>query len=1078
MLTEKQLDYVKSIKSFSVELATENHTFEILGETNIELKIMDQMILVHFFVTRELRHPIILGYGWLSEQNAVLDTAQQIMYLGKRDRLRVPLKEHRDTREFIRPIRIDQVNNDVPPEYHNEFLNILNTFNKVFQPGTALPQTTTISHKIRLSDETPFRLPMYRYSEEKKNAFRCQVKEMRAANIIEPCDDEYISPIVMHTKKDGTYRFCPDLRRLNSVTIDAPHPMPIIHEELKEIGGATIFTTLDMESGYWQIPLSPESKKYTAFSTPEGGTYHFRVMPYGVKNASTTYQALMTQEVLTGLINKICKVYIDDIIIYSKNIHEHFQHLKIVLERLQIHGLTCSIKKCHFGKTEIKYLGYMIGQGENRPLPEHLHVIAEAAIPKNKKELMQFLGTCNWVREYIQNFSTIVAPLTELLKKNQRWKWNDTAQQAFQKLKEIGKEPLQLSRPDPNLTYVLQTDASAVGMGAVLYQTTPNNEKRIISFASAKFTPTQNRYSSNERECLAVVWATKRYRPWLEGAPFLLKTDNQAITWLHRMKDTRSKLLRWALLLQEFSFRVEHCPGRLNQLPDALSRNPACEEIEGDLDDAEKMLPPGPYAEEPQLNLIEKIEDNVFEAVQKSQQEDEEIAEMVQIRKRLEETATNSAAEEAILENYLVNDDGFWKKSQRRDNHWVLVVPTAMVPRVLNEFHDNALAGHPGREETFRSIGDHFHWETIRKDVEEYVKSCRLCACCKPRRTKKRDTIRPRQPKEPWETIALDLMGPYPRTGKGMENLLVITDIFSKWVEAFPLRTATATKIIELIESQIFARWGYPKVILSDNGPQFRSQEWKRAGVKWDVELWTTPIYHPRANPTERKNQDIKIGLRLRLEDLPHRQWDKKIPEILFNLRNRKNSATGTSPSEALLGRTLRRPGEWRLPRPVDEPHIQRHRQIKEHQKQYWGKRSQPPASEPLRYTPGTAVYVKTHPLSNAAQGFHAGMAPLADGPHVIASVVGENVYIVEKEGRSIKVHGNQLIPTKKRDEKMTIETDEKNIETAIPPSNESVPRKKKHPGRPRVGTRSRVIVNSQMTQSRYNLRPRKRVVK
>ena len=218
----------------------------------------------------------------------------------------------------------------------------------------------------------------------------------------------------------------------------------------------------------------------------------------------------------------------------------------------------------------------------------------------------------------------------------------------------------------------------------------------------------------------------------------------------------------------------------------------------------------------------------------------------------------------------------------------------------------------------------------MRIDERDYVRSCRLYACCKPRERKYETHQRPRQPQDSWATIAVDLMGPYPRTRNGKENLLVVvTDLFSRWVEGFPLGSATAGKIVETLENNVFNRWEYLRSILSDNGPQFRSQQWNQAGRKWN----TTPIYHSRANPTERRNQEIKTGLRLCLQDTSHRHWDKKRPQILFNLRSRKNAATGLTPSQVLFGKTIKRPGEWKFDPPgTQERTSPRIDKVKQHQ--------------------------------------------------------------------------------------------------------------------------------------------------
>jgi hypothetical protein len=327
-------------------------------------------------------------------------------------------------------------------------------------------------------------------------------------------------------KKDGRPRFCVDYRRLNTITMDEAASLPIIQETLRDLGQAKVFTSLDLTSGYWQVPLSEESKQYTAFSTPDGGLYQFRVMPF---------QRLMCQEVLSGHLRKFAMVYLDDIIIYSQSHDEHLKHLRLVLERLQIHGLCCAPQKCHLGAKKINYLGHIVTDQGNYPQEHHLQQIQNAAPPKDRRSLRSFLGLCNWLRDYVPNFADLAYQLTDLLAQKKPYRWGTPEQEAFESVKGALSASLMLHRPDPNKTFVLQIDASGIGMAAALYQE-DGADRRVISYSSASFNPTERRYHSNEQECLAVVWAIRRYRPYLEDKQFTLRTDNKAWCGCSRRK--------------------------------------------------------------------------------------------------------------------------------------------------------------------------------------------------------------------------------------------------------------------------------------------------------------------------------------------------------------------------------------------------------------------------------------------------------------------------------------------------------------------------------------------------------------
>jgi hypothetical protein len=295
---------------------------------------------------------------------------------------------------------------------------------------------------------------------------------MLVSGVIEPSTSEYASPVVIVKKKDGQPRFCVDYHRLNAATRDEAAPLPIIQEMLRDLGQVKVFSSLDLKSGYWQVPLSDESKEYTAFTTPDGGLYQFRVMPFGRKGAPPTFQRLMSQEVLTGHFRNFTMVYLDDIIVYSTNHKEHIKHLQLLFERLQIHGLRCAPEKCHLGEREIVYLGHVVSTQGNQPQQLHLRQIQGAPTPKDRRSLRSFLDLCNWLRDYVPRFAAITYPVTNLLSAKKPWRWGPTEERAFRSVKKVLAQPLMLHRPNPKLPYVLQTDASGTGMAAAVPSST------------------------------------------------------------------------------------------------------------------------------------------------------------------------------------------------------------------------------------------------------------------------------------------------------------------------------------------------------------------------------------------------------------------------------------------------------------------------------------------------------------------------------------------------------------------------------------------------------------------------------
>lgn len=331
-------------------------------------------------------------------------------------------------------IETDEILSEVPSTYQAPAKKLLDEFAGTFNPQLG-DYTRTAEHNIKLTTTKPVRVQPYPYNNQKREIIRTQIQEMLLNGVIEPSNSPYNSPIVLVTKKNGQPRFCVDYRQLNAITEDEPLPFPIIHRCLKELGTAEIFSTLDLKNGYWQVPVGKDSKQYTSFMAPDGASYRFRVMPFGLKNAPSTFQRLMNQ-VLSGLINKVCIVYLDDIVIFSATWEDHLQGLRLVLERLQMHQLKCNLEKCQIGRKEITYLGHVVTAEGNKPFPETIHAIQAAAPPRNRKELRAFLGLCEWVSEFVPRFAELARALTDLLSTKSTFKWTTEAAQSFESVKE------------------------------------------------------------------------------------------------------------------------------------------------------------------------------------------------------------------------------------------------------------------------------------------------------------------------------------------------------------------------------------------------------------------------------------------------------------------------------------------------------------------------------------------------------------------------------------------------------------------------------------------------------------------
>ncbi|KAK7893383.1 hypothetical protein WMY93_022535 [Mugilogobius chulae] len=421
-------------------------------------------------------------------------------------------------------------------------------FQRVSKLFAANPgKTILVEHVIRLKDKGPVRQRSYRVPQHLVAELLKEVEEMQRLGVIEPSQSEWCSPVVIVVKKDGSLRICIDFRKLNAMSEFDAYPMPRIDELLEKIGRAKFITTLDLCKGYWQVPLEESSRPYTAFQTP-AGLFQFTVMPFGLHGAPATFQRLMDR-VLRGC-EDCSAAYLDDVVIFSDSWEQHLHHLERVLGQIQEAGLTLNPAKCQWAKEEAKYLGYRLGRGEVRPQVDKVEAIRNCPRPRTKKEVRSFLGLAGWYRRFVPQFSTIAVPLTALTAKDQRNPvvWTEDCEVAFQTLKTCLCSSPVLRSPDFSQRFLVQTDASAVGLGAVLAQGDPGEEQPVL-YLSRKLLPRETR-------------------------EFDLETDHRALTWMNSMKDHNSRLTRWYLSLQPFQFQIRHRAGRTNVVADYLSRLP------------------------------------------------------------------------------------------------------------------------------------------------------------------------------------------------------------------------------------------------------------------------------------------------------------------------------------------------------------------------------------------------------------------------------------------------------------------------------------------------------------------------
>jgi hypothetical protein len=431
-------------------------------------------------------------------------------------------------------------------------------------------RTDLIKHEIHTGDAPPKRIPARRQPAAMQELILGEVNKMLKRDVIVPSNSPWSSPIVLVKKKDGMARFCVDYCLLNDVTTKDAYPLPNIEDTFDALSGASYFCALDLASGYWQVEMDEDSQRKTAFST-RYGLYEFRVMPFGLCNAPATFERLM-ETVLRGNVWQRCLVYLDDIIVYGKDFPSTLANLDTILTALEKANLRLKPSKCEFFKKALKFLGFIItGQGVSCD-PDKIKAVEDWPTPTNLRKLRSFLGFCNYLRRFVPNYSVITVPLVALTHSAIKWEWGSEQEGAFRELKTVLTQAPMLAHPLPGAQFILDTDASAMGIGGVLSQNHPDGTERVIAYASQTLSKTERNYCTTKRELLAVVRMLKKFRHYLWGREFRLRTDHASLTWLLNFKDPDGMLQRWLTRMSEYHIAIEHRPGIKHCNADGMSR--------------------------------------------------------------------------------------------------------------------------------------------------------------------------------------------------------------------------------------------------------------------------------------------------------------------------------------------------------------------------------------------------------------------------------------------------------------------------------------------------------------------------
>ena len=927
-------------------------------------------------------------------------------------------------------------------DQEEQLAQLLRRYADVFSTGEGdVGLTKLVEHSIPTAPGTrPIRQPPHRLGPEKEAEAEKQVQELLQKGMIEPASGAWSSPVVLVKKKDQSWRFCVDYRRLNAATQQDAYPLPRIDESLEALAGSRYFTTLDLLSGYWQVPLDTDAQEKSAFIT-RSGLWKWKVLPFGLTSAPATFQRLMEQ-VLRGLHWKTALLYLDDVIVIAPDFQTHIDRLAEVLQRLQQAGLKLKPKKCELLQTEVKYLGHLVSSDGIATDPEKVEAIREWPRPTCVRDLQAFLGTAGYYRQYLPDFATVARPLHHLTSKGVEWRWTEEAQVAFDELRQRLIGAPVLGYPDPSLQYILDTDASDVGVGAVLSQIQEGRE-RVVAYYSKTLSPAERNYCVTRRELVAVIKAMKHFRPYLYGQKFRLRTDHASLMWLCRRQEPSHQIARWLELLSEFNYTVEHRKGSHHGNADGLSRRGCfnckqCERIEQrDGGPSHQQLSteagPSPSSSKAEpLNWEFPASPEPIEEVARVEQPPSP-AELAKLQKEgsgpvalmYRATETGKELEPETLDlggrelkqlhqrrhSLRINEEGVlqMRVCPQGIARWCTVCPPGLRRTMVWQTHDMA---HSGAGRTLSRLQLAWYWPGMTTEVRQVVRTCEVCQAAKSGGTHPAGSRQRLFAGRPWQKVAVDLVGPMPETSRGNKWILVLMDHFTRWQDAIPLTDATAPVVASTLDERVFCYMGLPEQLHTDQGAQFESQLLAELCHLWRVTKTRTTPYHPQANGmVERNNRLLGDSLRAMLLDRSQEDWDLVLPQIMRAFRGTPHTATGETPNLLMLGRELRLPDQLLYTSPPTEPATRHqyvldmkerlevaHSTLQERQIQV----RQDDGEEPPLFAPEDLVWLEN---KRRRKGENPKLQPKFVDPYRIIKVCGKHTYKVERLGQTSIQH-------------------------------------------------------------------------
>ena len=823
------------------------------------------------------------------------------------------------------------------------------------EPDGQLGYTNLVTYSIDTQGATPIRCRYRPPGHAMRKVVDENLDKMLEMGVIEPTVSPWCSPTVLVRKKDGSIRFCVDLRRVNAVTRKDAYPLPNIGDCLGSLAGSEWFCTLDLAAGYWQVAMSPQDVEKTAFPTHRG-QFAFWRMPFGLTNAPATFMRLM-ELALRGLEWERCLVYLDDVIVFGQDFSTCLQNLSQVLSRFQEAGLKLKPSKCDLFQKEVAFLGHRVSVEGVRCDPAKLEAVSKWPRPETCAEVRSFLGLANYYKRFVPKFSEVALPLVNLTCKSVVFSWNESCEESFVKLKELLTTAPTLAYPlqSPEAHFILDTDASEYALGAVLSQV-HEGEERVLAYASKALTHSQRNYCTTYRELLAIVEFVPHFKHYLLGRKFVIRTDHSSLRWFLNFKNAEGLVGRWHAILANYEYDLVHRAGTDHGNADALSRHPTvlrkrrcgtntCTDCQGATATPIRVCsvltsPDGgsyqyvhwhPRRTEQSPETDEEHDDFMFpsfvrpvmdansnwlpswstQELRKLQQDEATIAAMYAWVERQRRPNRQELAMHGPLARNL---NGMWPtivikegllyrrwESPGRGERFQLIAPSAIQSEIFRQLHTVRQGGHFGLRHTVAVVRDRFFWPGVRADVERCCRECEVCQQSKSR-PKRRGLLQQEPVGGRFERVAIDIMGELPLMENGNRYMLVLSDYFTKWTQAFPIPNQTAATVADTLVTHCFSLLGISRWIHSDQGSNFESALFQELCKLLDIHKTRTLAYHPQSDgQVERFNHTCKQMLKAFVNE-NMTDWDDHLPLLLMAYRASPHESTGLSPNLMMFG--------------------------------------------------------------------------------------------------------------------------------------------------------------------------------